>query len=29
MDSRSARWIAKDAIRELTSDKVKAKLSSR
>lgn len=28
-DSKSARWIAKDAIRELTSDKVKTKLSSR
>lgn len=29
IDSRSARWIAKDAIRELTSGKVKAKLTSR
>jgi len=29
IDSRSARWIAKDAIRELTSEKVKTKLTSR
>ena len=29
LDSRSAQWIAKDAVRELTSEKVKAKLTLR
>ena len=29
MDSRSARWIASDALRELSGDKVQARLRSR
>ncbi len=28
-DSKPARWIAKDALRELTSDKVQARLAGR